>query len=163
MIPWGEEGFCLVLDPSNALNQTLSLGETMITKRVLHDVFFLLKMITLLPRVCRCVAGSHRWSQLQPALWDSCWGFVIFVLLLFSQSGFQSLNLGQPPAHSVAQLTRNTASSLRLRSSGTVGLFCHLQQVYYLFPGLQNVEPWARSLPMPAWFLWARPVVSITP
>lgn len=32
---------------------------------------------------------------------------------------------------------------LRLRGSGTVGLFCHLQQVYYLFPVLQNEEPWA--------------------
>lgn len=40
MIPWGEEGFCLVLDPSNALNRILSLGETVIMKRVLHDVFF---------------------------------------------------------------------------------------------------------------------------
>lgn len=32
---------------------------------------------------------------------------------------------------------------LRLRGSGTVGLFCHLHQVYYLSRVLQNVEPWA--------------------
>lgn len=41
---------------------------------------------------------------------------------------------------------------LRLRGSGTVGLFCHLQQVYYLFRVLQNVEPWQVSA-MPTWFL----------